>query len=134
MSLKTQRRNERARRIFFLFILWIGAITYLWVIPIPFRDHSGNLKYTGRGIFSWQEITPSGQVSTNDFNFAITLIVFTIITAVLVFAWCRIGRITYPHGGACNHCGYDVSHTSSTNCPECGKVPWQRKDRWAFWR
>lgn len=132
------RIQKRLRGFTWLVVVWLGAITTLWGLPIEHRSPAGDLRETTYGVFMWaRSDKPAGMggAETDRGGMTLTILVSLAASSWALFAWGRIMRNTTPRR-ICRHCGFDVSSVlrDSALCPECGHLPNEQKDPWAFWR
>ena len=129
-----ERGRERRRGIAWLIIVWIGLAVILWVMPLQHKQY-GELRSTYSGILHWKEAFISGRTKFHPTGLTATIALSVAATAWMAFAGGRIWRNTTPRW-QCRYCGHDSSMASGdTNvCTECGRLPNEKKDPWAFWR
>ena len=56
-------------------------------------------------------------------GFAFNILLFAFIPALIVLPWRPLNRMRRRRRGACLACGYDLSATLESPCPECGSEP-----------
>ncbi len=129
-----QRDRERMRGISWLTIVWFGLAVILWVMPLQ-RRQFGELRSTNFGILHWKQVSVRGRTTIHGVALTTTIALSAAVTAWMTFAGGRIWRNTTPRW-KCRNCGHDSSMASGhTNvCTECGELPNEKKDPWAFWR
>jgi hypothetical protein len=137
------RIARRVRGLCYVAILWVSAGIVLWALPLPQKvggrmggaaNTKSKLRGTKYGALGWSEVRFGKTMEIRPIRLAATISVSVVATAWMAFACGRIWRNTTPRW-QCRYCGYDVAKALSTtsNCPECGRLPNLQKNPWAFW-
>ena len=93
---------------------FVGYVLAIFFVTFPHLDETGYYTVQGYGVAGWT-VFSLGNIAQIAFG------LYLLFGGKWLIDWCLRTAERMPARAVCIHCGYDLSKTRGSTCPECGK-------------